>query len=267
MQTVSRINTAQLGCMGFVTLTYHNNWQGRDVKRDLDSYIKRIRRYFPEVAYLWRLEPQRRGAPHFHVLLFFPQRQSKLSDVEEKKLSDSWHFVVDQGNIHHAKHGAKVIIFEDGYQGVQIYTTKYCAKLDGDGCKKLNGVGKYWGRSRNLPLDPIDEVVLSDSQDAEVRRYCRRFLKGRKNASARRYANTVVQGHIKARVRTRLPSKWPSSKLKEDVRFGLDYKNWQDFVDVSILGLDRRNSLYPYCRLYIPNRRNAPSPKYHLIQV
>jgi len=195
MQTVSRINTGQLGCMGFVTLTYHENWRGRDIKRDLDNYLKRIRRHFPDVAYLWRLEYQKRGAPHFHVLLFFPPHQSDKSQIEESKLSDPWHSVVDEGNIHHAKHGSKVRVFEDGYQGVQIYATKYCAKLESDGVKKLDGVGKYWGRSQNLPLGPTDEVVMSDSQDANARRYCRRFLKGRKNASAQRYANTVVQGH------------------------------------------------------------------------
>ena len=39
MRTVSRINTGHLGGMGFVTLTYHDNWQGRDSKRDLDNYI------------------------------------------------------------------------------------------------------------------------------------------------------------------------------------------------------------------------------------
>ena len=196
MQTVSRINTAQLGCMGFVTLTYHDNWQGRDIKRDLDNYLKRVRRCFPEVAYLWRLEPQKRGAPHYHILLFFPQTKSTLTDSDCQNLSDSWHQIVDNGNLHHAKYGAKVISFEDGYEGVQIYATKYCAKLESEGVKKLDSfAGKYWGRSRNLPLAPIAEVVLSDDQDAEVRRYCRRFLKGRRNPSARRYADTVVMGH------------------------------------------------------------------------
>ena len=195
MRTISRINTGQLGCMGFVTLTYHDNWRGRDIKRDLNNYIRRIRRHFPDVAYLWRLEPQRRGAPHFHVLFFFPPHQSDKSQIEESKLKDPWHSVVDDGNIHHAKYGAKVKVFEDGYQPVQIYATKYCAKLERDGVKKLDGVGKYWGRSQNLPINPIDEVVLSDSQDVNARRHCRRFLKGRSNPSARRYANTVVQGH------------------------------------------------------------------------
>jgi len=195
MRTVSRINTGRLGCMGFVTLTYHHNWQGRDIKRDLDNYIKRIRRHFPGVAYLWRLEYQKRGAPHFHVLLFFPPHQSDKGQIEESSLSDPWHSVVDEGNIHHAKHGSKVRVFEDGYEGVSIYATKYCAKLGKDGVKKLDGIGLYWGKSRNLPLNPIDEVILSDSQDVNARRLCRRKLKGSKNPSARRYANTVVLGH------------------------------------------------------------------------
>jgi len=215
MRTINRIDTAQVGPMGFVTLTYHSNWKERDVKRDLDLYFKRLRRRFPGLSYVWRLEHQRRGAPHFHVLLFFPTHQ--LLDIEDEALlAYHWHQVVDEDNIHHAKYGCKVIIFEDGFEGVRIYLNKYCAKLEEGGTTTLEGyVGSYWGKSQNLPLKPIDEIIIDEGEAVEVLRQMRNWMKKRPEenarrsvedpgarryakkpgASARRYADTLVLGH------------------------------------------------------------------------
>jgi len=55
-----------------VTLTYPAVFpdEGRAVKRHLDMFLKRLKREFPQSAAIWKLEYQRRGAPHFHILLF-----------------------------------------------------------------------------------------------------------------------------------------------------------------------------------------------------
>jgi len=217
MRTINRINTAQVGPMGFLTFTYHENWQERDVKRDLDLYFKRLRRRFPGLSYVWRLEYQRRGAPHFHVLIFFPTNQ--VLDIEDEALlADHWHQVVDEGNIHHAKHGTKVKIFEDSFEGVRIYTMKYCTKMKEGGTVTLEGyTGSYWGKSQNLPMAALDELVLDEGEEVEARRQIRNWLRKRPEeyarrsvedpgecarryakkpgASARRYADTFVLGH------------------------------------------------------------------------
>ena len=53
-------------------LTYHNQSpiNGKAVKHDLDRWLKAARRILGgDLAYLWALEFQNRGVPHFHVFL------------------------------------------------------------------------------------------------------------------------------------------------------------------------------------------------------
>lgn len=61
-----------------ITLTYPGDWltvapDGRSVKRHLDALRLRYRRAWGEpITALWKLEFQRRGAPHFHLLMVPP---------------------------------------------------------------------------------------------------------------------------------------------------------------------------------------------------
>ena len=59
----------------FLGLTYPGqSWPSSPVvwHGDLESFYKRLCRKYPmcNIAVLWRLEPQHRGAPHFHLLVF-----------------------------------------------------------------------------------------------------------------------------------------------------------------------------------------------------
>lgn len=58
----------------FATLTYHQNFQdARAAKRHLNAFFQRFRRLAgAEFRYIWKLEPQKRGAAHFHLALFLP---------------------------------------------------------------------------------------------------------------------------------------------------------------------------------------------------
>ena len=92
-----RMQTSLAGIQGqhyqtmlFLTLTYHDDWQGREPRKDLDAYIKRLRRRHPDLAYVWRLEPQKRLAPHFHLLLFFTYRLTELQKAEMSNNGTSW---------------------------------------------------------------------------------------------------------------------------------------------------------------------------------
>jgi len=43
-------------------------------KADLDAFIKRCKRKFSnEIEYLWKLEFQKRGAPHYHMIIHLPK--------------------------------------------------------------------------------------------------------------------------------------------------------------------------------------------------
>lgn len=55
----------------FLTLTYGQSYPGpTEAKRHLSTFFKRVRRRWPLASAVWRLEMQRRGAPHFHLIFF-----------------------------------------------------------------------------------------------------------------------------------------------------------------------------------------------------
>lgn len=70
MDTVSRIDWVNRRST-FVTLTYHSNMcDARRAKRDLRAFLKRIYRRYGNIPVLWKMEPQKRGAWHFHLICF-----------------------------------------------------------------------------------------------------------------------------------------------------------------------------------------------------
>jgi len=55
----------------FFTCTYGQSWpDGRECKEHLRRFYQRLVRLHPGIGCLWRMEPQERGAPHFHMMLF-----------------------------------------------------------------------------------------------------------------------------------------------------------------------------------------------------
>lgn len=59
--------------LGFLSLTFGSVFPcPADSKRALDAFLKRMRRAYPALCGVWVFEWQKRGAPHFHLLLFGP---------------------------------------------------------------------------------------------------------------------------------------------------------------------------------------------------
>ena len=58
-----------------LTLTYPPIFsEDPDVwKKHLDRFLKRLKREYDYQAVVWKLEPQKRFAPHFHLLVFAPE--------------------------------------------------------------------------------------------------------------------------------------------------------------------------------------------------
>lgn len=79
-----------------ITLTYPGDWitvapSGRAVKRHLDALVKRYeRRYGHRLVAVWKLEFQRRGAPHLHILMVPP-----VDPQFRAWLSTAWMEIVD----------------------------------------------------------------------------------------------------------------------------------------------------------------------------
>jgi len=97
LETVSRINwtgkTAQ-----FITLTYHSNMRdAQTAKKHLRAFLKRLYRRWGNVPALWKLEPQRRGAWHFHLLIW------DLPYISTETILEHWREVTGEDTITQVK--------------------------------------------------------------------------------------------------------------------------------------------------------------------
>ena len=95
IRTLSQVKRDNLP--SFVTLTY----AGFDVnpeqwKRDLYTFIKRLNRAFPEVAGIWKLEPQQRGAPHYHIMVWGASTEELQAFVPL-----AWYEIAGNGQVEH----------------------------------------------------------------------------------------------------------------------------------------------------------------------
>lgn len=129
----------------FVTLTYPGTFpvDPKDWKRHIDTFSKRFCRRFPNAGFIWKLEPQKRGAPHFHLLAW----DSSLTPVEfyaylKNWIKTAWYEVVGSGDERHLRAGTGVEIVRS-FQGVMYYASKYMSKaVDGE---VWGHPGRWWG--------------------------------------------------------------------------------------------------------------------------
>lgn len=175
MRFLQSLDQEAVGLPLFVTLTYPGEWPGnpRRWKRDLDVWLGRLRRAHPEAWAVWRLEPQRRGAPHYHLLVF------GLPRLEAAWLSRSWFEVVGSGDERHLRAGTQVQRVES-WRRVIRYASKYLAKeVEELPDAWQHGVGRWWGvHNRKQAHRDAYEVELGSRGFYRLRRVVRRMVFG-----------------------------------------------------------------------------------------
>lgn len=212
------------GPVFFVTLTYADDTVaecGADaellalkMERDRDTFFKRLYRRWPGASALWKLEFQVRKSgdfvgslvPHLHLILFGVEPSVLLSsrDVyaslrrDAAKSADalllqgwvkaSWAGVVASGSSEHRRRGADVVEL-DSRRRAYSYIAKYAAKsLDVD-----FRTGRMWGvfNRAALPLGPVVRLLLNESEVVQLKRFLKRWLRGR-GRSGCRYGRWLV---------------------------------------------------------------------------
>lgn len=164
---------------GLATLTYPKKYDNnpRAWKRDLDVFKKRLDRYAArhgiDIVGFWRLELQKRGAPHFHLLIAWT---NKLPRLFKRWLSKAWYEIVASGDEKHLLAGTNFKLFDN--RGVlRGYVSKYVAKLS-DGVESSE-MGRHWGKIGKPDITPYIEGEMSPEQFTKARRYIRKALKAR----------------------------------------------------------------------------------------
>lgn len=160
------IDYKKMGVPLFYTLTYPGEYSKdpRIWKRDLDVFIKRLERLYPELCGTWRLEPQKRDAPHFSGFLW---GCDDLSTMEGKlRFSKMWFEVVGSGDEKHLRAGTGIETPKDDLTGLIFYFTKYLTKTEKGGVPQEFDypVGRYWGVFNRVKLAISKEEFEIDSK-------------------------------------------------------------------------------------------------------
>lgn len=186
----------------FVTLTYPGKWPPTwaEWKKHLQNWKKRLERVYGRIPAFWKLEPQRRGAPHFHLILLVPPEWSndlrsvgrhvrrgrmvtswkggKLAEFR-RWLARSWYEVVGSGDERHARAGTNCEPME-GWHKAKSYCAKYvgkeCSFVDPETGEPLPA-GRFWGvwHKDDFPIEEKTRCMGIESW-TRIRRGVRRYL-------------------------------------------------------------------------------------------
>lgn len=160
----------------FLTLTYPAEWtwDAELWKRHLKIFSQRFMRRFPTAGFIWKLEFQQRGAPHFHPFVWgIPESEGWRAIIDF--ISEAWFQVVGSGDQKHFIAGTRVEKLRSATAAIR-YVSGYASKTD----QTLVGkkVGRYWGvvGTENIPWGPAETIELDERQAKMVMRTCRRFI-------------------------------------------------------------------------------------------
>ena len=185
IKTFMKLRSSELCAPWFLTLTFHH-WDEGERERAhvyLNTFLTNLRRDYPAALYLWRLELQKRGAPHYHVIIWLPAWEKEPDDEGfQSWIKATWHRIADPDSKDHAKHGTRVDR-ATSYRKAFQYLTKYTAKR-GLGCDE-GYPGRRWARSRQLPIDSITDFEITDEAAHYLKRILRKLVRKRTNGLSR----------------------------------------------------------------------------------
>lgn len=152
-----------------MTLTYADVLtDGREVKDDLNKFLSWYRYNFPGHLYLWWLEFQRRGAPHYHVLSTVDlARCGRLSTIHRED-GDTWltHWDTWQMLEHYWADGMTSWEVVNDQEGGKKYAAAYATKAYQKAVPEAyRNVGRFWGYSRDgVKPEPKSFYECSEAQ-------------------------------------------------------------------------------------------------------
>jgi hypothetical protein len=150
-----------------MALTYHmRHPSGREIKKDLNRFLTSLRREYPDVGSLWILEFQTRKTPHFHLFLTLPHTTLGL----HRFMADKWHEIAEPDSREHLRFHRHERNFIPWDMGSGAYLCKYLDKEHQKAVPEgFEGVGRFWGASRNLVPPPsivdMNDVSLAFSHE------------------------------------------------------------------------------------------------------
>jgi hypothetical protein len=169
-----------------VLLTYPKEFPAaRASKRDLAAMVRRFKRQYGDRPFFWKLEPQQRGAPHFHLLVWMGGHYP-ADDRELLWWANTWHEVAGGGDENHLHFhlgmlpGSQPCVQQvRTWNGITTYAGKYLGKLCGEAeGSSWHEPGRFWGivnRDRLAAVITPVTVDLEPQEAIRARRLMRRW--------------------------------------------------------------------------------------------
>lgn len=151
-------------------LTYQNERpSGGDTKQHLNAWLVWMRRQVEGFKYLWVLEFQVRGVPHFHV---FMNVEVCIGSTLHERMAAQWHKITGEKSREHLDFHLHAKNWIGWDMGTGSYVCKY---LDKERQKHVpdgfGWVGRFWGCSRGLMPKPcvydVHEIRAMGGQNIE----------------------------------------------------------------------------------------------------
>lgn len=179
LRTFAQCDANALSRSLFVTLTYPREFplEPTTLKHHFDAFSKRLRRTFPRSSAIWKLEYQKRGAPHYHLVVM------GVPFLARQWLSRAWAEVVGTGDERHLRAGTQVARCFSARKAV-TYAAKYVAKVADS--VPASHRGRFWGAigRSNLPRHR-DQWPLERRGHARLTRVIRHLVSSRSPKAAR----------------------------------------------------------------------------------
>ncbi len=177
----------------WTTLTYHHGWSSDPsaIQRHVNTFLTDLRRQYPTITYIRRVEYQRRGAPHHHLLMMLPAGDDRLSSpAAHAWIAETWHRIADPSSIDHRAHGTHTVNVES-WRHLATYISKYLGKVaDGEKNVRLN---RCWAASRDIPTSSWLIAHFDPRTTATLKRFFRRWWHaGHRRSKAPRWLSSGV---------------------------------------------------------------------------
>ena len=164
----------------FITLTARLFYHPREFKRLMQAFFKRLGRKVPRLAIVWRLEYQKRGAPHAHLIVY------NCPFIDKKWIQEKWGEIIVQDRPFTRIEAIR------SYRHLMSYASKYAAKVEDGGFNTVTYLaeghnvqahegespGRVWGYYNRVCLPFAEKIVAAVPLDGSwwmLRRYCLKF--------------------------------------------------------------------------------------------
>ena len=145
----------------FVSATWHEDIPDnqQDIKTFLDKFHKRLKRNLPSFHLIWKLEYQKRGAPHFHFVLFPLDSSVDFNDIKiNQNIYFAWLDLKKCKCAHCKLHMLSISPLND-FVHTMIYISKELGKITQN--EQHHNLGRIWGSSRSMRIRIFKTVDMN----------------------------------------------------------------------------------------------------------